>query len=75
MRRVLVVVAALLLGLVGLLMSLCGGGVMIMTISDPGSELEVAILTIAVPCLLLGIFFVWLSSRVLRKKLNKQGGR
>jgi hypothetical protein len=68
MTRVLIVLAALVLGLVGLLMSVCGGGVMLITISSPGGELG-SILAIAVPSLLFGILFVWLSVVILRKKL------
>jgi hypothetical protein len=68
MMRVLVIVGTLLLGLVGLTMSLCGGGVLIMTISDP--ELG-SVLLIAVTSLLLGIFFVSVSVVIWRKKLDR----
>ena len=73
MLRVLVIGSMLLLGLIGLGMSLCGGGVVIMTISSPGAE-NASILSIAVPCLLVGAFFVWISVVILRKKLNRQDG-
>jgi hypothetical protein len=70
MMRVLVVVGALLLGLIGLGMSLCGGGLMMIATSSPGTELG-SVLAIAVPCLLVGIFFVWLSVIILRKKIDR----
>ena len=72
MMRVLVIVGTLLLGLIGLGMSLCGGGVAIITISSPGAELGSSLLSIAVFCLLVGLFFVWLSVVILRKKLNER---
>jgi hypothetical protein len=68
MTRVLIVVAALVLGLIGLLMSVCGGGVVLMTISSPGGQIG-SILMIAVPSVLFGILFVWVSVVILRKNL------
>ena len=74
MLRVRVIVGTLLLGLMGLGMSLCGGGVAIITLSSPGTE-NASILSIAFPCLLVGILFVWLSTVILRKKLDKSSSR
>lgn len=71
MMRVLVIVSMLLLGFIGLGMSLCGGGVLIMAISSPGPELE-SILVIPIASLLLGFLFVSLSVVILRKKLDGQ---
>lgn len=69
--RVFVIVSALLLGLIGLGMSLCGGGVMIMTAASPGGEIGY-VLPIAVPSLIFGILFAWLSVRILRKRLDRK---
>ncbi|HEY6927091.1 MAG TPA: hypothetical protein VI653_26675 [Steroidobacteraceae bacterium] len=69
MMRVLVIGVTLLLGLIGLGMSLCGGGVLIMSISSPGPELG-SIIVIPIASLLLGFLFVSLSVVILRKKLD-----
>ena len=74
MIRVLVIVGTLLLGLIGLGMSLCGGGVVIMSAMSPATDRSL-ILTIALPSLLVGILFVWVSAVILRKKLDGQDRR
>ena len=51
--RALTIVAALLLGLIGLLMSLCGGGFLLTSMLN----LEVA--AIAGPCILVGLGLLW----------------
>jgi hypothetical protein len=56
------ITGALLLGLVGLLMSLCGGGVSLMSLGQSGAA---GVLVISIPSLLLGIGFIWLCIRIL----------
>ena len=72
MMRGLVILGALLLGLVGLGMSLCGGGVLFFGISSSPASQAMSIVGITVPFILVGGLFIWLSARVLRKKLNEQ---
>lgn len=74
MLRVLVIVIMLLLGLIGLGMSLCGGGVVIMAFSNPGWE-DGLLVTIAGLSLLVGIFLVWGSVVILRRKLDRHDER
>ena len=64
MQRALMIGLALLLGIVGLLMSLCGGGVSLMSLGDSGAA---SILVMSVPSLLLGIGLIWLCVRILRR--------
>ena len=59
--RALTIVAALLLGLLGLLMSLCGGGFLLNSILEP----SVAI--IAAPCFLAGLGLLWGAVKLFRK--------
>ena len=56
--RILGIVAALLLGLIGLLMSLCGGGFTLVAVlsSDRGM---LGVLAISLPSLAFGLSFVW----------------
>lgn len=74
MPRVLLIVGALLLGLIGLGMSLCGGGVLVMMIPNGGGEYG-SVIVIAILGLVLGIFCVMASVFVLRKKLDRQPDR
>ena len=71
MLRVLMIVGALLLGLAGLGMSVCGGGVLVMMIPNGGGEYG-SVIVIAILALLLGIFCVMTSAFILRKKLDRQ---
>ncbi len=59
--RALTIVAALLLGLIGLLMSLCGGGFLLTTRPDMG------IAVIAVPSVLAGLLLIWGCAALLRR--------
>ena len=56
--RILGIVAALLLGLIGLSMSLCGGGFTLVAVlsSDRGM---LGVLAISLPSLAFGLSFVW----------------
>ena len=56
--RILGVVTALLLGLIGLLMSLCGGGFTLVALLS-GDRGMVGILAISLPSLAFGLSFVW----------------
>ena len=61
MKRVLVTLAALLFGLIGLGMSLCGGGVLVIGIVNAvrtQSTGLVGIIGIAVPFIVLGVAIV-----------------
>jgi hypothetical protein len=58
------IVGALLLGMIGLLMSLCGGGFTLMSLGQPQS---VSFVAISVPAFLLGLGFIWLCVRILRR--------
>jgi hypothetical protein len=64
LKRALLIVGALLLGLVGLFMSLCGGGFSLMAVTNSGA---LAILPIAVPSLLGGISLIWGCVRILSR--------
>ena len=56
--RVLGIVAALLLGLIGLLMSLCGGGFTLVAVLS-GDRGMFGVLAISLPSLAFGISFIW----------------
>lgn len=56
--RILGIVGALLLGLIGLLMSLCGGGFTLVTVLS-GDRGMWGILAISLPSLAFGLSFVW----------------
>jgi hypothetical protein len=57
-------VGALLLGMLGLFMSLCGGGFTLMSFTEAHST---GLLVLTVPSLLLGIGLIWLCARILRR--------
>ena len=61
--RVLAIVGALVLGMIGLFMSLCGGGFLVMSLATQGAG---GIAVIAVPSMLLGGFIIWLCVKILR---------
>ncbi len=67
--KLLGTIGLLLLGLVGLLMSLCGGIFTLQALST--SEMR-SVLLIAIPSLVLGIAGVWFAARRLGKRF---GGR
>ncbi len=56
--RVLGIVAALLLGLIGVLMSLCGGGFTLVAVLS-GDRGMLGVLAISLPSLAFGLSFVW----------------
>jgi hypothetical protein len=62
--RALTIVVALLLGLIGLLMSLCGGGFLLNSLFAPG---DAWIAVIAVPCVLAGLGLLWGASKLFRR--------
>ncbi len=68
MNRTLTTIVALTLGLVGLLMSLCGGGFSLMSLTAPGAG---GVLVIAVPSLLLGIGLILACVRLLNRSDGK----
>jgi|KBSMisStaDraftv2_1062788.scaffolds.fasta_scaffold30633_1 hypothetical protein len=67
MKRALTVVAALLLGLVGLLMSLCGGGFFL---SFGRQDPMMSVLTIG--SILIGLAVLWGAARLLLKARRKE---
>jgi hypothetical protein len=56
--RILGIVTALLLGLIGLLMSLCGGGFTLVAVLS-GDRGMLGVLAISLPSLAFGLSFVW----------------
>ena len=70
MKRMVIIIAALFFGLVGLGMSLCGGGFLLATLMDAaqhGSSEFTGIAAIALPALLIGIGVAWVCLRILMK--------
>jgi len=70
--RVLIIVGALLLGLIGLLMSLCGGGILILGIGSSPKQQIPGMLAITVPFILVGGLCLWGGVVILRKKLGER---
>lgn len=70
--QIVVVIAALLLGLLGLAMSLCGGGVLVAGLANlralGPADIQVGLL-ITIPCLLAGIGIIWAAVVLLKKHL------
>jgi hypothetical protein len=64
LKRALAIVGALILGILGLFMSLCGGGFTVMGLSEPGSA---GLLVITIPSLLFGMALIWLCVRMLSR--------
>jgi hypothetical protein len=67
MCRLVTILAALLLGLVGLFMSLCGGTVTVMSVSSAGNA---GLLLVAVPSVALGVFLLVVTYRIFRGLRN-----
>ena len=67
MGRVVTILAALLLGLVGLFMSLCGGTVTVVSMLTAGDK---ALLLIALPSAALGVFLLVVTYRIFRGMRN-----
>lgn len=63
--KILAFIVMLLLGLVGLAMSVCGGGFLFSALLSGGGD-AVAVAGIAVPTLVVGAVLAWVSWRVLR---------
>jgi hypothetical protein len=63
MGRLVTILCALLLGLVGLFMSLCGGSFTVMSIFSDGNF---ALLLIAVPSAAAGVFLLVVTYRIFR---------
>lgn len=71
MKRVVIIVAALVFGLIGLGMSLCGGGFLLVALIEDfqRKSTEVSgIAAIAVPALLIGIALTVVCFRALLKR-------
>ena len=67
MKRALIVVAALLMGLVGLLMSLCGGGFLLtFGRQDPGTTV------LEISAALIGLGLLWGAARLLLKAARRK---
>jgi hypothetical protein len=64
-------IALLLLGLTGLLMSLCGG---VFTINFLGTSEMRPFLAIAVPSLAIGAGLLWFAVRKLRRRFSGRSG-
>lgn len=67
---VIVTIALLLTGLLGLTMSLCGGVVTFIGLNPNGMD----ILVISIPCLLLGLWLLRFAARRLRASRDENGG-
>ena len=68
MKRILIILAALFFGLIGLGMSLCGGGFLFAALTDAiqrRSSEYMGYAYIALPALLIGIGITWLCLRIL----------
>jgi hypothetical protein len=63
-KRALTIVGTLLIGMLGLFMSLCGGGLTVLSLSASGAD---GLLAITIPSLLLGVGLIWLCVRTLRR--------
>jgi len=63
MGRLVTILAALLLGLVGLFMSLCGGTFVVTSMAPPANP---ALLIVAVPSAAAGVFLLVLTYRIFR---------
>ena len=63
-------IALLLMAVVGLLMSLCGGA---FTVSNLGGEMS-GLLVISIPSLVSGILVVWIACRKLSRRLGRPPG-
>jgi hypothetical protein len=61
--RILTIIAALLLGLVGLSMSLCGGTFTVMSVMSPSN---MGFLLIALPSAALGVFLLVVTYKIFR---------
>jgi hypothetical protein len=75
--RVLITLGALLLGLVGLFMSLCGGGLLLGGIIDAvrtRSSNLTSILLITIPFTLMGIGIIVASVKILQNQSKKDPG-
>jgi choline-glycine betaine transporter len=64
MLRVLTVLGALLLGLIGLAMSLCGGGFLL---SSGIAPFNLGMVLITVPCIVVGIALLWGAAKLLKQ--------
>ena len=61
-------IALLLLGLVGLAMSLCGGVFTASSIGNPGMS---SLLVFSIPSLVFGLAVLWIACRRLRGRLGR----
>jgi hypothetical protein len=70
--RALIVFGALLLGIVGLLMSVCGGGFLLMSLIEHNllPMLE-SIGFIALPSLAIGAWFVYKAATIMRRAADR----
>lgn len=70
--RIVMVIVALVTGLIGLAMSLCGGGVLLVGLLNlhalGAGDIQTGLI-ITVPCLVLGIIAIWTAVKVLKKHL------
>ena len=69
MMRVLAVLAALFVGLIGLAMSLCGGGFLLAALSP----FNPALLLLTLGSLAVGILLLWGASSLLKKGTTPPG--
>ena len=80
MMRIITIIAALIAGLAGLLMSVCGGYFFFATLyqslahSQPGPELGTAsLMLIAFPFLVVGGVLCWYCFRFIGRQLSRRG--
>ena len=69
--RALIVFGALLLGIVGLLMSLCGGGFLLASLIQLNLQMLESVGIIALPALAIGIFLVYKAATITRDTLAR----
>jgi hypothetical protein len=69
--RALIVFGALLLGIVGLLMSVCGGGFLLMSLVQLNLQMLLAIAFYAIPSVAIGAWFVYMAVTITRRNVRR----
>lgn len=69
--RVLIIFGALLLGIIGLLMSVCGGGFLLTSLIRLDPQMLGVIFVFALPSLAIGVFFVYKAVTITRGTLAR----
>lgn len=69
--RVLLILIALLLGLIGLFMSLCGGGIAFVALIEGTNRGFGSFALIAIPCAIVGVMLIVASVSLVRRAMNR----